>query len=226
MVAISELERINRSTDDDLQLSAFVAELDGIDPPDAAPEHGHCRCCGLEGAGYDVSDVFSNAFTDSDENKSLSGPVCYRCEYLASNKDYRRYHWIATEDGIEITKERPELLNTLLDPPEGRWMMQVTDGFLRTMNGWLSAQPLNVSRDTYRVLDDTDIVHIDRRELAEMVGFARRLRARDDEPAKRVLTEGATPADYDRYDLTRADNEIIKQYRGRADWNLAVRLIQ
>lgn len=224
MVA-TELESLDGSVDEHLRLSAFVAELDGVDPSEDLPEDGTCRICGLDGPGYRVGDVFSNAFTSADQ-LGAGDHICYRCEYLASATDYRRYHWIATENGIEITKDREELLATLLDPPDDRWMVQVTDGFLRTLNGWIKAQRVNVSRESYRVLDDTDVLHVDRSEFEEMVSFARNLRAGDDQVAKRVLTGGAEAADYDRYGLTRADVNQIDQYRGRADWNLAVRLIQ
>lgn len=210
---------------DALRLSAFVANLDDVEPPTDAPRSGRCRICGLDGPGYPPGDVFSDAFTSA----PAFGPgdhVCYRCRYLANATDYRRYHWIATEDGIETTKDREVLLDTLLDPPEGRWMMQVTDGFLRIMNGWLTAQHVNVSRETYRVLDDTDVVTIERDAFADMVAFARELRDGDDQVAKRVLTGGPNAADYDRYGITRDDAERIDQYRGRGDWRLAVRLVQ
>lgn len=224
MVA-NDLEPLDGSIDENLRLSAFIADLDGVEPSEDAPESGTCRICGLDGRGYRVGDVFSNAFTSANQ----TGPgdhICYRCEYLASATDYRRYHWIATENGIAVTKDREELLETLLDPPDGRWMIQVTDGFLRTLNGWIKAQHVNVSRDSYRVLDDMDVLSINRSEFEEMVEFARELRGRDDQVAKRVLTDGAEAADYDRYTLTRSDVQQIDQYRGRADWKLAVRLIQ
>jgi hypothetical protein len=231
--AIDELEPLGNSVDGasgpdpELTLSAFVAELDEVTEPDAdtAPESGRCRCCGLEGRGYAVGDVFSNAFTSA-SSLSPGDHVCYRCEYLATEMDYRRYHWIATEDGIETTKERPVVLDTLLDPPEGRWMVHITDGFLFVRNSWLLGMPLNVSRESYAVIDDTVRRNIDREEFSEMVDVAREYRQRDDQVAKRVLTGGVTAADYDRYGLTRADADRIDEYRGRSGWDLVVQLIQ
>ena len=225
MTEANALNMVASNIDDSLRLSALVTDLDGVTHADDAPESGTCRICGLTGRGYAIDDVFSDAFTSANQ-LSAGDHICYRCEYMASAKDYRRYHWIATEEEIEFTKDREELLDTLLHPPEGRWMVQVTDGFLYVLNGWIKAQEVNVSRDTFRVLDDTDVLNVDRKRLSEMVSFARGLRNREDQVAKRVLTDGAKPSDYARYGLTRAESDRIDQYRGRADWALAVRLIQ
>jgi hypothetical protein len=217
------------TTDDGLRLSALVADHDDVAPPDVGGDDalagGTCRICGLDGPGYAEDDVFSNAFTSAEDLQS-GDHICYRCEHMATQTDYRRYHWIATEDGIETTKDREQLLETLLDPPDGRWMVHATDGFLYIRNSWVKAQALNTSRDHYRVLDDTRMLHIDREEFADMVAFARDLRRRDDAVAKRVLTGGVDAADYGRYDVSRAEAERIDTYVGRGDWELVARLVQ
>ncbi len=144
--------------------------------------------------------------------------------------DYRRYHWLATpEGGIEVIKERPELLDVLLDPPEGPWMLKYKDesDFLTVLNGWIVAQTLNTSREQFQILVDKQLVSINREEFADMVAFGQRLRDRENEPAKRALKGPVRAADLQRYDFEREDVERINNdLTGREDWRIAVQLIQ
>lgn len=220
------------ASEDATRLSQLVAETDGVERPDEARGTGECMICGLDGTVAPVdgaNGVFSDAFTSSAKLDDGDG-VCWRCEYMAGAMDYRRYHWVATTDGIRVIKERPDLLGVLLDPPEGPWMAQYKDGsdFLTVLNGWITAQTLNTSRDQYRLLVDKELVDIDRDRFAEMVAFGQRLRDRDDAPAKRVLLgQSVTAGDLERYDLTRSELERIQNdLAGREDWRIAVQLIQ
>lgn len=222
----------NPSVDaDSPPLSAVVAETDGVDPPDE-PTDETCMICGLDGPVKPVSGtngVFSDAFTTYDALGTGDG-VCWRCEYLSDQTDYRRYHWVATEsDGIRVVKERPELLDVLLDPPEESWLVKYKDesDFLTVLNGWIVGQTLNTSRERYRLLVDKRLVDIDRDRFADMIEFGRELRDREDAPAKRVLLGDANAADLDRYDVTWDEvQRINNDLAGREDWRIAVQLIQ
>jgi len=217
---------------DAMRLSELAAETDGVEPPDESDETGKCMICGLTGPINPVrrtNGVFSNAFT-SDRALSDGDGICYRCEHFAGQMDYRRYHWIATpEDGVRIIKERPDLLDVLLDPPEGPWMAKYKDesDFLTVLNGWIFAQTLNTSREEYQLLVDKRLVNINREEFADMVAFGQRLRDRDNEPSKRALKGPVRAADLALYDLERDDVERINNdLTGREDWRIAVQLIQ
>lgn len=213
------------------RLSELVASVDDVDEPSDNDEVGQCMICGLDGPVNPVTGtngVFSDAFTSSDKLNDGDG-VCWRCEYLSNAMDYRRYHWVATTDEIRVIKERPELLDVLLDPPEGPWMAKYKDesDFLTVLNGWITAQTLNMSRDRYRLLVDKKFVDINRESFAEMVEFGQRLRASDNAPAKRVLLGDISAADLSRYDIGRDDvNRIQNELAGREDWRIAVQLIQ
>lgn len=213
-------------------LSAVVAETDGVDPPEEPDETGKCMICGLTGAIKPVSGtngVFSDAFT-TDDALSPGDGVCWRCEYFSSQTDYRRYHWVATaSDGVRVIKERPELLDILLDPPDEPWLVKYKDesDFLTILNGWIVGQTLNTSRERYDLLVDKRLVTIDRESFAEMVAFGQNLRDREDPPAKRVLLGEGNAADLSRYDISFDELERIDQeYAGREDWRIAVQLIQ
>ena len=216
-------------------LSELVAEVDNVRKPttmhESHPGDGRCMVCGLDGPIYSVTGtrgVFSNAFTTSSKLNDGDG-ICWRCEYMSNAMDYRRYHWVATTDEIRVIKERPDLLDVLLDPPDGPWMAQYKDGsdFLTVLNGWITAQTLNTSRERYRLLVDKELVDIERERFADMVSFGQRLRGREDSPAKRVLLGDANAADLSRYDVTwdelqRIENDLA----GREDWRIVVQLIQ
>jgi hypothetical protein len=213
-------------------LSELAAETDGVEPPAEPDETGKCMICGLGGPIKPIrrtNGVFSDAFT-SDRALSDGDGICYRCEHFAGQMEYRRYHWIATpENGVRIIKERPELLDVLLDPPEGSWIAKYKDGsdFLTVLNGWIFAQTLNISREEYQLLVDKRLVNINREEFADMVAFGQRLRARDDEPSKRALKGPVRAADLARYDFERDEvDRINNDLTGREDWRIAVQLIQ
>jgi hypothetical protein len=214
------------------RLSAIVAETDGVEPSDDPDDTGKCMICGLSGPIKPVrrtNGVFSDAFTSDDALFDGDG-ICYRCEHVAGQMDYRRYHWIATpEDGVQIITERPDLLDVLLDPPEGPWMAKYKDesDFLTVLNGWIVAQTLNTSREDYQLLVDKRLVTINRERFADMVAFGQRLRDREDEPSKRALKGPVRAADLARYDFERDEVERINtDLTGREDWRIAVQLIQ
>lgn len=214
------------------RLSELAATADGIDPPDDPDDTGTCMICGLGGPIKQVrgtNGVFSSTFT-TDRALDEGDGICYRCEHMAGEMDYRRYHWVATpDDGIQVIKERPELLDVLLDPPEGAWMVKYKDesDFLTVLNGWIVAQTLNTSRDEYRLLVDKELVNIDRERFADMVVFGRDLRDRDDAPAKRALKGPVRAADFQRYDISHDEaRRINNDLTGREDWRIAVQLIQ
>lgn len=214
-----------------MRLSELVERAEEVTVPDDAPLSGTCMICGLSGPGFPVDGtegVFSGAFTSSDALDD-GDHVCYRCKHLADARDYRRYHWVADEDGVEVIKERPVLIDHLLEPPEGPWMAQYKDGsdFLTVLNGWIYAQTLNTSREQYRLLVDKDFVHIDRGGFAAMIAFGRELRSRGDAPSKRSLIQGVTAGDLGRYDLDREEyRRINDELSGRDDWRIAVQLIE
>lgn len=214
-----------------MNLSALVAESEGIDEPEDAPLEGPCCICYTNGACYPVDGpdgVFSDAFTSSDALGPGTG-VCYRCKHLADWREFRRYHWVASREGIEIIKERPILIDHLLDPPSGPWMIQYKDGsdFLTILNGWIYGQRLNTSTEKYRMLVDKRPVHVDREKFAAMIAFGRELRGRGDAPSKRTLKGGVTAGDLARYDLSREEtHRITDELAGRDDWRIAVQLIQ
>lgn len=223
------------------RLSGLIETTDGIDPParDDCPcgdSHdksvdGKCLICGLEGLCWPVKKthgVFSGAFTSTGPLSDGDG-ICYRCRYLSNQMDYRRYHWLATEDGVEVIKERPRLVEVLLDPPEGSWMLKYKDesDFLTVLNAWIYGQRLNRSRDQFDILVDKRRVSIEREAFAEMIAFGRDLRNREDAPAKRVLLGDITPSDFSRYDLSREDFERIRTDYADSDvWRVAVQLIE
>jgi len=214
------------------RLSAIVAENDGVEPPDGPDETGKCMICGLTGSITPLrgtNGVFSRSFT-SDRALSDGDGICYRCEHFSDQMDYRRYHWVATtDDGVRIIKERSDLLDVLLDPPEAPWMAKYKDesDFLTVLNGWIFAQTLNTSREDYQLLVDKRLVNINRERLADMVAFGQRLRDRDTEPSKRALKGPVRAADLDRYDFQRDEVERINNdLTGREDWRIAVQLIQ
>lgn len=208
----------------------MIADADSVPEPAIVPVDEMCMICGLGGPVKPITGtngVFSASFTTDPELDAGDG-VCWRCEYLAGQMDYRRYHWVATSDGIEVIKERPELIDVLLDPPEGPWMVQYKDGsdFLTVLNGWIVAQRLNTSRQHYRMLVDKHTVGIDRQEFAEMVAFGRDLRSREDAPSKRSLIHGPTAGDLSRYDIGRDEyRHLTNDLAGREDWRIAVQLI-
>jgi len=214
-----------------MTLSTLITTTGAVQPPEDAPETGTCRICGADEPCYPetgANGVFSNAFTSSDAFGPGDG-ICWRCKHLAEWQDFRRYHWVASEDGVEIIKERPDLVEHLLNPPEGAWMAQYKDGsdFLTILNGWIYVQRPNTSREQYRLLVDKSTVHINRAEFAAMIAFGRELRSREEAPAKRTLLEGVTPADLGRYDISREEARRIREdYAGRDDWRIAVQLIQ
>lgn len=214
------------------RLSELVAETDGVEPPDEPDETGKCMICAHTGPIRDVdgaNGVFSNSFTSSNEFSDGEG-VCYRCEYLSNQKDYRRYHWLATASGgVQVIKERPELVDALLNPPEDPWMLKYKDksDFLTVLNAWMFGQTLNTSRDQFEILVDKSRVHIDREEFAEMVEFGRRLRNRENEISKTALKGPVRAADIARYDIEREEIERINNdLSGREDWRIVVQLIQ
>ncbi len=214
------------------RLSALIAETDDVDPPDSPDRTGDCMICGLDGPVKNVTGsngVFSNSFT-SDPALDNGDGICYRCEHVAGQMDYRRYHWVATQtEGVRVIKERPDLLDVLLDPPREPWMLKYKDesDFLTVLNAWIFGQTLNTSRDQYRILVDKKQVNIDREEFTEMVAFGRDLRARENPPSKRAMKGPVRPADLARYDLTTEDaDRINNDLTGREDWRIAVQLIQ
>lgn len=206
-------------------LAILATETDEIDPPDDTLETGRCRACETSDVGlYDESDVFSGAFTASNRLAGGDG-VCWRCKYLADQTDYRRYHWIATaSDGIEITKDRQELLTTLRDPPAEPWMIQIVSDFRNTLNGWIAGQRLNTSREGYRIIYDRDCIHLDRETVDDLATFAADLRERD--LPKGVMRSGPSAHDLDRFDLTRAEHERLHTLASRQDWDLIVTLVE
>lgn len=212
------------------RLSELVTDADDVDKPTEATDDT-CMICGLEGPIQPVdgtNGVFSDAFTSSDKLDDGDG-ICWRCEYMSNAMDYRRYHWVATTDEIRVIKERPELLDVLLDPPEGPWMAQYKDGsdFLTVLNGWITAQTLNTSRERYRLLVDKELVDIEREVFAEMVEFGQQLRGREDAAAKRVLLGDINAADLSRYEISRDEADRIRNdLAGSEDWRIAVQLIQ
>jgi len=217
---------------DAMRLSELAAETDGVEPPDDPDKTGKCMICGLTGPIKPVrrtDGVFSDAFT-SDRALSDGNGICYRCEHFAGEMDYRRYHWVATpEEGVQIIKERPELLDVLLDPPEGPWMVKYKDksDFLPVLNGWIFAQTLNTSREDYQLLVDKRLININREQFADMVEFGQHLRSKDDKPSKRALKGPVRAADLARYDFERDEVERINNdLTGREDWRIAVQLIQ
>lgn len=227
--------------DDPPRLSALVAAADDVRPPAVIePKHDSwgvdCRICGLGGPGHPLQGthgVFSGSFTSHHLLADGDG-VCYRCAYLAGAMDYRRYHWLATPDGVQVIKERPELVDALLDPPEGPWMVQYKDGsdFLTVLNGWIAGQRVNTSRERFRIIVDKRMVDFERDELADMIAFGRTLRDREDAISKRALKHGPTAGDLGRYDLTREEYARITGrdgydgLAGREDWRIAVQLIE
>lgn len=212
-----------------LRLSRLVSETDGVEPPDDPEESGKCQICSLGGPVKPVRSVFSNAFT-SDRALDDGDGVCYRCEFFAGQMDYRRYHWVATaDDGVRVVKERPDLLDVLLDPPEGPWMAKYKDesDFLTVLNGWIFAQALNTSREDYQLLVDKRLVNINRERFENMVEFGQKLRSRDDNPSKRALKGPVRAVDLERYDFRSNEVERINNdLTGREDWRIAVQLIQ
>lgn len=220
------------------RLSEFVATVDDVAPPtdDDHATDGTCMICGLDGQVSPLkgtNGVFSNSFTTDDELDWGDG-VCYRCAYMAQEMDYRRYHWLASEDGLQVIKERPDLIDALLDPPAGPWMVQYKDGsdFLTVLNGWIAGQRLNTSRESFDVIVDKRTVHFERETLREMIDFGRELRDRDDAISKTALKHGPTAADLDYYDISRDEytrlvgRDGYDGYVGREDWRIAVQLIQ
>ncbi|RLM94378.1 hypothetical protein [Haloarcula sp. Atlit-7R] len=217
---------------DAMRLSELVAETDSVEPPDEPDETGKCMICGLGGPIKPVrrtNGVFSSTFT-TDYALFDGDGICYRCEHFAGEMDYRRYHWVATpEDGVQIIKERPDLLDVLLDPPEGPWMLKYKNNsdFLPVFNGWIVAQTLNTSREDYQLLVDKRLVNINRERFADMIEFGQQLRSKDDEPSKRALKGPVRAADLARYDFERDEVERINNdLTGREDWRIAVQLIQ
>jgi len=218
-------------TDDSpTRLSALVTAADGVERPAEVTDET-CMVCGLDGPVAPVdgtNGVFSDAFTSSDKLDDGDG-ICWRCEYMAGAMDYRRYHWVATRDDIRVIKGRPELLDVLLDPPDGPWMAKYKDesDFLTVLNGWIAGQRLNTSRDNYEILVDKSRIHIDRERFARMIEFGQTLRERDDAPAKRVLLGHGNAADLSRYDIDYDElDRINNDLAGREDWRIAVQLIQ
>jgi hypothetical protein len=216
---------------DAIRLSQLVAETDDVEPPDEPEMTGTCCICGADGPVYKLTGtngVFSNNFNDQNHIGPSETP-CWRCKYLAETHEYRRYHWIATEsDGLQTTKDREEVLEALLNPPEGRWMIRVADDMTRIPNSWIRAQRLNTSQQQFRVLYDSEMIHVDADEFADMVALGRRLRAddRDSQVAKGVLQTGPSYGDAPRFDLSRDDVAEIESYVGEPMWELAVTLIQ
>lgn len=237
---LEPLERTIQTSQSPRRLSELVAETDDVSPSDPDDEDhvepGECMICGLDGPVHPVNGahgVFSNAFTSSNALGNGDG-ICYRCRYMAKEMDYRRYHWLATEDGVEIIKERPELIDALLDPPDGPWMLQYKDGsdFLTVLNGWIVGQRLNRSRERYSIIVDKQTIDFERDELEAMISFGNELRDRENAISKRALKHGPTAGDLDRYDLSRDEYARIvgkdgyEGYAGRDDWRIAVQLIQ
>lgn len=206
-------------------LTELVTEDENAEKPqEDGLKEARCCICSETRDCYTVDDVFSNAFTGA-SRLGAGDAVCWRCAYMAQHKDQRRYHWIATEsDGLETTKDREELLETLLNPPEEPWMMQIVSDFLNILNGWTQVQRLNLSRENYRIVYDRDPVHLERDKVRELTEFARSLREKD--VAKRVLRNGADAGDIDYYGMSFDEKEQIDEYRGRPDWNLVVTLVQ
>ena len=225
------------------RLSELVAEVDGVESFEDTEENseitdGTCMICGLGGSVKPLKGkygVFSNSFT-TDDKLGYGDGICHRCEHLANETDYRRYHWVASEEGVTVIKERPDLVDALLDPPEGPWMAQYKDGsdFLTILNGWIAGQQLNTSRDRFGVIVDKRLVHFERPLLREMIEFGQELRDRDDAISKRALMHGPTAADLSRYDISRDEYDRLvgrndykgEGYVGREDWRIAVQLIQ
>jgi len=217
--------------DGGLTLSELVAQVDDVQPSEEAPRSGRCTICASGGSCYPLkgtNGVFSNSFTSDDALSSGDG-VCYRCQHMAKAMDYRRYHWVADESGVEVIKKRPRLIERLLDPPGGPWMVQYKDGsdFLTVLNGWIYAQRLNTSREDYRLLVDKQMVDLNREWFGEMIAFGRDLRDREDQPSKRAMKGPVTAGDLSRYDLSfeearRIDDELT----GREDWRIAVQLVE
>ena len=211
-------------------LSGLVARLEDVEPP-ADVDAGTCTICAFEGPVKPIrgtNGVFSNAFTTDPELGPGDG-VCYRCEHLANAMDYRRYHWLASVDGVQVIKERPVLIEHLLDPPTGPWMAQYKDGsdFLTVLNGWIVGQRLNHSREQFDIIVDKRRVSFEREPLAEMIAFGRDLRSRDDAPSKRALIQGVTAGDLGRYDLSHDEaRRINDELVGREDWRIAAQLIE
>lgn len=234
---VDDLDPIE-STDDSPRLSALVATADDVDEPapsDDSLSEGTCTICGLDGPVLPISGtngVFSDAFT-TDPQLDWGDGVCWRCDYMAGAMDYRRYHWLATPEEVRVIKERPELIDALLDPPDGPWMAQYKDGsdFLTVLNGWIAGQRVNTSRDRFRLIVDKETVDFERDRFAEMIEFGRELRSRDDPPAKRTLLHGPTSADFDRYSVSREDWDRLvgngghEGLVGREDWRIVVQLI-
>lgn len=223
------------------RLSELVAHVEDIRPPAAInarydEREGQCMICGLGGPIRPLQGthgVFSGAFTSHNLLGDGDG-VCYRCAYLAADMDHRRYHWVITTDEWRIIKERPELIDVLLDPPEGPWMLQYKDGsdFLTVLNGWIAGQRLNTSRERYRIIVDKQTVGFERAELEEMIAFGRDLRDREDAISKKALIHGPTAGDLGRYDIGReeyariAGRDGYDGWAGREDWRIAVQLIE
>jgi hypothetical protein len=89
---MSELQ--TEASENARRLSAIIAETDDVESPDDPDETGKCMICGLGGPVNPVrrtNGVFSDAFT-SDRALSDGDGICYRCEHVAGQMDYRRYH--------------------------------------------------------------------------------------------------------------------------------------
>ena len=107
-------------------------------------------------------------------------------------------------------------------------MVRVADDMTRIPNSWIRAQRLNTSQQQFRVLYDSEMVHVDAEEFDNMVALGRRLRDddRESQVAKGVLRNGPSYGDAPRFDLSRDDVAKIESYVGEPMWELAVTLIQ
>lgn len=220
---IEELNTVENSVEKDLSLSYMLTELKGFERPDEFEGEGKCKICGLEDIGYDIDTVFSSAFTSA--NRLNPGDIiCWRCKELAEFDDFRRYHWILTESGLDITKDRQKILETLMDPPEGRWIVQIVSDFLNKLNGWIVARKLNISSEHFRVVYDKKLVQVEKNQLRRMKEFATVLRDKD--IPKRVMLGDVSSSDLDYYDLNFKELERIKKLKDKEVWKLVTKLVK
>jgi len=101
--------------------------------------------------------------------------ICERCYERLKNNWFRYHSWYETKDMLfpkELKKD--EVIKFLLNPPEKPFRAYLTKK--KRKHGWILVMPYwETNRDVYRVAFEEEIVWVDRKEMREMVKFAKEM---------------------------------------------------
>jgi len=185
----------------------------GSPPIETEPADGICAVCGKEiSEGIPIKRVVSSSFTDWNFLADMTASyVCAACTWCIKEPKMRRSQYIATENELLYFK-REDIEKYFFEPPEPPFVFFVTSSYKK--HGSFRAR-VNDSRHLFYIQFEDRQILFSPNKYRELFNTMKRMYsvfnkmkeiAKGDYIQKRVMSYGLPN--------WRADEEILKQYRG------------